>query len=123
MDLRAKSFLGLSIPTDLSGSLPVGGFLTRDEVRQAAPHMFVDLKPVVASSHWPERIMLYCGEKNPVDPLHARHLAGLPNVEITMLENYAAHDMVSGLLAKGMFEQVLHSFISAPPVGRIAAQA
>ena len=36
IDLRANSFLGLSIPTDLSGSLPVGEFLTRDSVRQVA---------------------------------------------------------------------------------------
>lgn len=116
MDLQAKSFLGISIRTDLSDQspLPTGAYFKRKVLRNAAPHMFVDMKPLLAKSRWPERIILYCGEKNPIDPHHAQHLADLPNVEITMLKDDSSHDVIPALLAQGAFEQVLRDFVGLP---------
>jgi hypothetical protein len=116
-DLHAKTFLGTSIRSDLSAdsSLPIGNFF-RSPTLDAFPQMKIDLKPLLAYNAWPERIMLFCGEDNPVDLPHAMHLADLPNVEITTLAGYAYHDVISGLLGRGMFEDVLRRFIDPGPI-------
>ena len=116
-DLHAKTFLGTSIRSDLSAdsSLPMGDFF-RSPTLDAFPQMKIDLKPLLAYNAWPERIMLFCGEDNPVDLPHALHLADLPNVEITTLAGYAYHDVISGLLGRGMFEDVLRRFIDPGPI-------
>ncbi|WP_421726227.1 hypothetical protein [Bauldia sp.] len=116
MDLQAKSFLGMSIRTDLSiGSpVPVGSFFQRPELRQIAPHMLVDLKPMLQESGWPERIKLYAGDANPVDRPHAMHIADLPNVDVTLLAGQSEHDVTSRLLAQGEFEDVLRDFVYGP---------
>jgi len=117
IDLHAKTFLGTSIRTDLSAgsALPIGDFFHSPPIAPYA-HMKVDLKPLLAGSAWPERIMLFCGEGNPVDLPHALHLAGLPNVELTMLGDYANHDVISGLLGRGELEAVLKRFIEPGPI-------
>lgn len=113
MDLQAKSFLGMSIRTDLSvdSRLPIGDFFKRPELWEAVPDMMVDLKPMLAASRWPERVTLYSGDTNPVDRPHALHIADLPNVEVNLLENHDQHDVISGLLARGDFEAVLRRFV------------
>jgi pimeloyl-ACP methyl ester carboxylesterase len=119
-DLGAKTFLGTSIRTDLSEStsLPVSDFFKRPILREVAPQMLVDLKPLLLASSAPERIMLFCGEDNPVDLPHTLHLADLPNVEIALLRNYPAHDVISGLLGNGQFESVLQRFIKPGPIDK-----
>jgi pimeloyl-ACP methyl ester carboxylesterase len=119
MDLHAKTFLGASIRTDLSqgSALPIGNWFNSPELAPYA-HMKIDLKPLLAGSVWPERIMLFCGEQNPVDPPHAMHLADLPNVELTMLAGYNNHDVISGLLGRGQLETVLKHFIEPGPIDR-----
>jgi pimeloyl-ACP methyl ester carboxylesterase len=118
-DLHAKTFLGTSIRSDLSSgsSLPMGDFF-RNPALEAYPQMKIDLKPLLAYNAWPERIMLFCGEDNPVDLPHAMHLADLPNVELTMLAGYGYHDVISGLLGRGMFEDVLKRFIDPGPIDK-----
>ncbi len=120
MELKARSFLGLSIRTDLSESspIPVGDFFKRPYLRAAAPHMMVDLKPLLRASPWPERIVLYSGDGNPVDRPHAEHLADLPNVEVNLLPNHVQHDIVSALLIRGDFESVLRDFVDGPAQAR-----
>jgi hypothetical protein len=117
MELKARSFLGLSIRTDLSENspIPVGEFFRRPYLRRAAPHMMVDLKPMLRASPWPERVILYSGDGNPVDRPHAEHLADLPNVEVNLLPNHVQHDVVSALLIRGDFEAVLRDFVDGPP--------
>ena len=117
IDLRAKSFLGASIRTDLSptSQLPIARFFDGAPL-DAFPHMKIDLKPLLAASRWPERVILYCGEDNPVDLPHAMHLAGLPNVEVTMLGGYMNHDVIAGLLGRGLFETVLQHFLDPGPI-------
>lgn len=118
LDLQATSFLGMSIRTDFSErtSASMHPFFRREELRRAAPNMFVDLKPLLAKCRWPEKITLYCGEGNRVDRRHALHLADLPNVEIVMLESLASHNVISALLAKGTFEDVLRDFVCSKRV-------
>jgi len=113
IDLRAKSFLGMSIRTDLSDDspIPVGEFFRRPQLRTVAPHMLVDLKPLLEASPWPERIILYSGDANPVDRPHAEHLADLPNVAVNLLPNHLQHDVVSALLIRGDLEAVLRDFV------------
>jgi hypothetical protein len=117
IDLGAESYLGMSIRTDLSPGtkLPLGDFFKRPVVRETAPHMLVDLKPLLAASPHPKRIILFCGDGNLIDRAHVEHVADLPNVEVAMLENYGAHDVVPGILAIGKFEEVLHRFVYATP--------
>lgn len=113
MDLQAKSFLGMSIRTDLStnSEIPVGSFFQRPELRQVAPHMLVDLKPMLRESRWPERVILYSGDENPIDRPHALHLADLPNVDVTLMPDQSDHDVTSRLVAQGEFENVLRDFV------------
>lgn len=124
MELKAKSFLGLAIRTDLSeGSpVPIGDFFKRPILREIAPHLMVDLKPLLRDSPWPERIVLYTGDGNPVDRPHAEHIADLPNVEINYLQNHIQHDVVSALLIRGDLEAVLRDFVEGPrrPAGPAA---
>jgi pimeloyl-ACP methyl ester carboxylesterase len=117
IDLGARTFLGMSIRTDLSPGteLPLAEFFTGPELA-AYPQMKIDLKPLLRRSRAPERIMLFCGDGNPVDLPHALHLADLPNVELTVLDGYVNHDVISGLLGRGLFEPVLHRFIEPGPV-------
>jgi hypothetical protein len=117
MDLQAKSFLGMSIRSDFSEKSlsKMDPFFRREELRRAAPRMFLDLKPLLARSSWPERIILYCGEKNSGDRFHAQRLADLKNVEVTMVEKLTSHNVISALLANGTFERVLSDFIDVPP--------
>jgi pimeloyl-ACP methyl ester carboxylesterase len=112
-ELKAKSFLGMSIRTDLSENspIPVGDFFKRPELRAAAPHLMVDLKPLLRASPWPERIILYSGDGNPIDRPHAEHLADLPNATVNLLPNHALHDVVSALLIRGDLEAVLRDFV------------
>jgi pimeloyl-ACP methyl ester carboxylesterase len=119
MDLHAKTFLGTSIRTDLSlgSTLPLGSFFD-DPALDAYPHMRVDLKPLLARSAWPERIMLFCGEQNPVDLPHAMHLAYLPNVELTLLGSYVDHDVIAGLLGRGQLDAVLKRFVEPGPIDK-----
>ncbi len=116
IELEAKSFLGLSIRTDLSeGSpIPVGDFFKRPILREVAPHLMVDLKPLLRASPWPERIVLYSGDTNPIDRPHAEHIADLPNVELNFLPNHIQHDIVSALLIRGDLEEVLRDFVEGP---------
>ena len=119
MDLHAKTFLGTSIRTDLSlgSTLPLGSFFD-DPALDAYPHMRVDLKPLLARSAWPERIMLFCGEQNPVDLPHAMHLAYLPNVELTLLGSHVDHDVIAGLLGRGQLDAVLKRFVEPGPIDK-----
>jgi hypothetical protein len=80
IDLAAKSYLGMSITADLSPGtkLPLGDFFKRPVVRETAPHMLVDLEPLLAASPHPKRIMLLCGDSNPIDRAHVEHVADLP---------------------------------------------
>ncbi len=120
IDLQAKSFLGLSIRTDLSPNspIPVGRFFHRPELSELAPQMHIDLKPLLARSPWPERVILYAGDSNPVDRPHALHVASLPNVELTLLPNHIEHDVISALLARGDLETVLRDFVYGPPASQ-----
>jgi hypothetical protein len=113
IDLKAESFLGMSVRTTLAetGTVPIGGFFKRPELRAAAPNMMIDLKPFLAASGYPKRIMLYTGANNPVDPHHARHIADLPNVETTFIPDHTTHDVISVLVGRGIFEQVLQRMI------------
>ena len=113
IELKAKSFLGMSIRTDLSdGSpIPVGDFFKKPELREVAPHMLIDLKPMLRASPWPERVILYSGDGNPVDRPHAEHLADLPNVTLHLLPNHVQHDVVAALLIRGDLEAVLRDFV------------
>src|SRR5262249_61929109 len=119
-DLHAKSFLGTSIRTDLSPgtTLPVSRFFRSPALEPFAAEMAVDLKPLLSYNAWPERIMLFCGEDNPADLPHTMHLADLPNVEVTTLAGYDNHDVISGLLARGLFEDELKRFIHPGPIER-----
>jgi len=121
IDLNAESLLGMSVRTTLAedSTIPLGGYFKRPELRNAAPNMMVDLKPFLAASGYPRRIMLYTGANNPVDPHHARHIASLPNVEMTLIPNHATHDVVSVLVGRGVFEQVLQRMID-PAIPRPA---
>lgn len=118
MDLHAKSFLGTSIRTDLSPgtTLPISRFFNSPLLEPFAAEMKVDLKPLLSYNAWPERIMLFCGEDNPADLPHAMHLADLPNVEVSTLIGYRNHDVISGLLGRGLFETVLRRFIDPGPI-------
>ncbi|MEP0322285.1 hypothetical protein [Bauldia litoralis] len=113
IDLQAKSFLGMSIRTDLSvdSRIPVGGFFKRQGLRDVAPHMLIDLKPELIKSRYPERVVLYSGDGNPVDRPHALHLADLPRVEVNLLPDHVQHDVMAGLLARGQLEDVLRDFV------------
>jgi hypothetical protein len=117
IDLRAKTFFGTSIRSDLSAAspLPIGEIFRRPAL-DAYPAMKVDLRPLLARTRWPERIMLFCGEENPVDLPHSMHLVGLANVELTILAGHSHHDCISGLLGRGLFEPVLRRFIHPGPI-------
>lgn len=119
MDLRAKTFLGTSIRSDLSPAspLPIGGIF-HSPALNAYPEMKIDLKPLLAHNDWPERIMLFTGEENPVDLPHALHLADLPNVELTILAGHSYHDVISGLLARDQFDAVLKRFLEPGPADK-----
>jgi hypothetical protein len=76
------------------------------------PEMLIDLRPVIQATPYPLGIQLYCGDQSKLDAAHARNLAGIPRVEINYLTDYGAHDAISGLIARGEFEQVLHRFVT-----------
>jgi hypothetical protein len=100
----------------VGSKLPINPFFTSPRLEPFAAEMRADLKPLLAYNAWPERIMLFCGEDNPGDLPHAMHLADLPNVEVTTLGGYRNHDVIAGLLGRGIFEDVLRRFIDPGPI-------
>jgi pimeloyl-ACP methyl ester carboxylesterase len=113
VDLQAQCFAGMSIRTTLS---PSSRILMSPFEEQAVgacryPEMLIDLRPFIQATTYPLCIQLYCGDRSELDAAHARNLAGIPRVEVNYLKDYEAHDAISGLIARGEFEQVLHRFV------------
>jgi hypothetical protein len=106
LDLGAESFLGLGITTDLSSERS-----RRAHSWCKDPQLLVNLRQLVQEAESPPRIQLYCGELNATDREQAENMRGLPTVEIHFLAGDAAHDSVSGLLARGSFDMVLKRFV------------
>lgn len=114
IDLRADSFAGMSIRTTLAddGQVLMTPF-ERYAIRQCRdPAMLVDLRPILTASAFPRRIQLYCGDSNPFDMSHAKHLGGIPRVDITYIDDYRAHDTVGELIARGTFGEMLTRFVA-----------
>ena len=114
VDLEARCFAGMSIRTTFSPSNSM--LMSPLEERAVAacryPEMLIDLRPLIEATTYPPCIQLYCGDRSELDAAHARNLAGIPRVEVNYLKDYGAHDAISGLIAMGKFEQVLHRFVS-----------
>jgi hypothetical protein len=112
-DLQARCFAGMSIRTTLSPSsrLPMPPLEERAVAACQYPEMLIDLRPFIQATEYPLCIQLYCGDQSELDAAHARNLAGIPRVEVNYLKDYEAHDAISGLIARGEFEQVLHKFV------------
>jgi hypothetical protein len=114
LDLGAESFLGLAIQTDLSPGAPRRAGEPGYEIEACRnPRMLVNLRRQIEKTPSPPRIHLYCGELNPFDRAQAENVRGLPRVEINVLDGEATHDLVSCLLARGMFDGVLKRFFDS----------
>lgn len=116
MDLEARCFAGMSIQTTLTpsdgASLPI---YSKQAIKNCRyPEMLIDLRQALESSNYPQRIQLYCGDRNIVDRSHADNLGAIRRAEINYLKNYDAHDTISGLIARGEFEQVLQRLVMDP---------
>jgi hypothetical protein len=113
LDLGAESFLGTGIRTDLTpGSrLPPGAVFGTAVQRCRDAKMLVNLRTLIEKAPAPPRIHLYCGANHTLDRAHAENLRGLPTVEVNVLEDESAHDIIGTLVGRGMFEDVLRRFI------------
>jgi hypothetical protein len=113
LDLRASSFAGMSIRSTLSlnSKIPLLHYEERAVKECRSPELLGDLREVLAPRAYPERIQLYCGDKSRIDRANAENLAGLPRVKIWYLRDYQAHDVVSGLVARGQFENALRRLV------------
>jgi hypothetical protein len=111
-DLGAESFLGFGIRTDMStgSTLPRADYdeYVREHCRD--PGMLIDLRPYLAARGSPGRIRLIAAQGAKYDVAHAEHLRGLPNVEIGYLTQYQHHNVMPGLLARGLLPDVLEGF-------------
>jgi hypothetical protein len=111
-DLRATSFLGMSIRTDLSMKTALNNFELHNVGTSQDRSLFINLRDKIERDPWPKRVFLVTGDLNPIDRAHAENLDGLANVKIHYLRNYRAHDVLPGLLAAGQFDDVLNEFLA-----------
>jgi hypothetical protein len=118
-DLAADSYLGFGIRTDVSDHSPLP---RSDYVDAARRHCrdadaFIDLRPYLAARDRPRRIRLIAGQGAKHDVAHAEHLRGLANVEIAYLTNYNHHNVMPGLIARGLLPEVLGDFFGPAKSG------
>jgi hypothetical protein len=118
-DLRAEAFLGLGIRTDFSlAARQSAGEMIRSLGKHCRDDaMLIDLRPYLAASQWPSKVHLIAGDSNESDAWQAERLRGLPRVELSFLNKYAEHDVVVGLVERGMFQDVLGGFMAGAPPG------
>jgi hypothetical protein len=123
MDLKAECFAGMSIRTTLDPDSPIQTSPFERYVINVCryPEMLMDLRPLVEASEFPRRIQLYCGDHNRLDIAHASNLAGIPRVEVRQLQGFRPHDTISGLIARGHFQQMLRDFVGADPAPALKA--
>ena len=113
IDLQADAFTGMSIRSDLSPSSPIMTLPFERYVLKVCkdPEMLVNLRPLVEASDFPRRIQLYTGDALKIDLDHTENLRGIPRVKITYLDAHYRHDVVGGLIARGLFAGVLRHLI------------
>jgi len=113
LDLEADTFAGMSIRSDLSPTSSIRMSVFERYVIKVCryPEMLVDLRPLVERSDFPRRILLYTGDHSKTDIAHTNNLRGIPRVDITQIENCRQHDVVSDMIARGTFMQMLARLI------------
>jgi hypothetical protein len=109
LEMKARSYLGFGIRTDLS----------TQAARRMHPwcrdaRMLINLRPLIEQAVSPPRILLYCGELNADDRAEAENLRGAPSVEIHMIEGDQGHDTIAALLGRGGLEATLRRFVDEP---------
>ena len=118
-DLHAEAFLGLGIRTDLSTA-------ARQEAGSIVKHladacrdetMLIDLRPYLEATQWPARSILIAGDSHEVDAYQIERLRGLPRIDLSFLERYSQHDVVLGLVERGLLQEVLDRFLNVPGAG------
>ena len=121
-DLNADAFLGFGIRTDVSkaSTLPLSDYVAFARRHCRAPQMLIDLRPYLAARKSPTRVRLISAEGAKHDVAHAEHLRGLPNVEIGYLPAYNQHNVMPGLIARGLFPNVLGELFGVPTKGHAA---
>jgi hypothetical protein len=110
-DISARSYLGMSIRTDLSGKVRIRDYERRALARCEHKAMAIDLLPYLKQRTTPEHIYLCCGDSSVVDLAHARNLERLPNATLRLVEGYRLHDVTPGLLERGEFQGLLDRFV------------
>jgi acyl carrier protein len=107
--LNATAFAGFSIRTDLAPGSPLPGSQFATPENRVADDVYLDLEPILAAGT-PKRAVLYYGENERADVLHAERLAHLPQFTLKRLPS-TLHNTVLTLLAEGEFERAIRTLL------------
>jgi hypothetical protein len=112
-DIRADGYLGFGIRTDMSPAtpLPMSKYVRGVIDRSTDKTMLVNLRPYLERVAYPRSIRLISAEGAKHDVAHAENLRGLDRLTIAYLKDYDHHNVMPGLIARGLLERVLSQFL------------
>jgi hypothetical protein len=73
--------------------------------------MLVNLRPYLERVAYPRSIRLISAAGAKHDVAHAENLRGLDRLTIAYLKDYDHHNVMPGLIARGLLERVLSQFL------------
>jgi hypothetical protein len=115
-DIHAEGYLGLGIRTDMSRasrlSLSKYGSWAMDRCSDEA--MLINLRPYIEKHAYPKSIQLISADGARHDIAHAENLRGVDRVRIAYLEKFRDHNVMPGLIARGLLQGVLDGFLGKP---------
>jgi hypothetical protein len=112
-DIQADGYLGFGIRTDMNPAtrLPMSKYVRGVIDRSADKGMLVNLRPYLERLAYPRSIRLISAEGAKHDVAHAENLRGLDRLTIAYLKDYDHHNVMPGLIARGLLERVLSEFL------------
>ncbi len=112
-DINADGYLGFGVRTDLSDGteLPRSRYVDWAVKQCSQPELLINLRSYLEGRDYPRRIEIISAEGAKHDVAHAENLRGLPNVRLKYLANYNHHNVMPGLIARGMLGDVFTSFV------------
>jgi hypothetical protein len=111
--LGAEAVLGMAGPANLlpDFNTHLRWAASAQRIRETVPEAVVDLRRIYARDTALARLAISYGEHQWDDRLQAEHLAGLPNIELRPVPDYAGHNAAMELIRRGEFESLVDWFI------------
>lgn len=122
LELEAEAVLAFSAATKLDPVLAAAiGVSDLQRYFDEDASLGADLKQLYAEATNRPRVILAYGELHANDASQAQHFADLPDVTLHPVPGYDRHEVVSQLIATGMFPGLVEGLLRIQPVGEPAS--